>query len=351
MTLENSDLFYNETPSAGIQERDIDLLIVEELTSSIEFVHWFCNSVSGGDKSRLPGTLKDVDVKHSCLHIGDGYGESDIVLRIKDQEGGRHLYLIEDKIEATFMPNQAERYRKRLKTIIDTDRLDGGKTVLLAPQSFLDSRSSVGEFDSQISYERIFEFFDKQSATTKIPELTNRYSYRRDFIQRAIDKKKYSGLVLNPDPRICDFREEYAKIVTTIAPELKLGPLSKVKDPNQWFNFPAALTDSMHPGRFLLIHKPYNQDGRVVIQVTVDEAYKDKTIAKFNELLVSEPGMHIDSKLASKSKSFAITIKTPGLDMRKPISEQMYAVDLAIKNLTRLLNWFNQNRSLLLAMI
>ena len=340
MTVDSPDLYYSETQSAGVQERDIDLLVVEELASSIEFVHWFCEKVKGS----LPATLGDVDVKHSCLHIGEGYGESDIVLRIKDQEGCSHIYLIEDKIDATFMPNQAERYRMRMNKIIEIDLLGSGKTVLLAPQSFLDSRISVAEFDVAISYELLIEYFDKQSNTSKIPELTHRYTYRRDFIQRAIDKKKNSGVVLEPDPRVCDFRAEYYSFVTSIAPELKLKPLSKVKEPNHWIYYPASLADAMQKSRFLLIHKPYD---RVVIQITVDPVYMDRTIEKFAELCSSEPDMSI----LKADKSFTVCIMTSGLDTRQAFSEQTNEVEQAIKKLLRLRDWYNQNRSVLHALL
>lgn len=331
------DSYYNETPSAGVQERDIDLLVVEELASSIDFVHWFCSKVLPEQTVVFPVDVSQVEVKHSCLHLGDGHGESDIVLRFTDQAGGSHIYLIENKIDAAFTQEQAGRYRRRLQNIKLADDLDHGKTVLLAPLSFLESRLMAQDFDATISYEEILEFFNLQAESTSILELAYRYAYRQKFIQSAIDKKKYSGPVLNPDPRVSDFRAEYVKIVNAIAPDLKLGTLSKVKEPNAWIRYDNALPNTQQPRRFSLVHRPFE---RVEIEIDPDPARRDIALNRITKLISNE----VDMDIAGRGKRYLyIFINTFKLEMREPISGQIESIQQAIRKLQRLRDWYNQN--------
>lgn len=333
---EDLDLYYNETPSSDVQERDVDLLIAEELSSSISFVRWFCEQVYGPIQDKFPLDLTGVDVRHSCLHIGDGYGESDIVLRIKDQFMRYHIFLIEDKINASFTPNQPDRYRKRLESIIRTDQLADGRTVLVAPKSFLDRRADQSDFDAKISYESLIDYFDARSKSIEIEELSMRYIYRRDLLSRAIRKKGHIGPVVNPDPRVCDFREQYAELVRDLAPELKLGSLTRVKEPNEWVRFPEALSDQTKPARFLLVHKPY---GRASLQINSDADGIGLYMERIKGLLASEQ----DMSLSPSKKSFSISIDTPKIDMRKPLSDQAENVANSVAVLLRLRSWFESN--------
>lgn len=330
------DLYYNETPSSDVQERDVDLLITEELSSSITFIRWYCEKIYDKHSDRLPSYIKDVDVRHSCLHIGDGYGESDIVLRIKDQLERDHVFLIENKINASFTPEQPERYRKRLKSIIRTDAFFDGRTILMAPASYLHKTASSSDFDIKISYEDLIEYFDSRSKSTDIEELAMRYAYRRDLLLNAVRKKTYSGPVINPDPRVCDFRDDYANLIRELAPELQLGTLTKVKEPNEWVNFPNALSDSCKPHRFLLIHKPY---GRVALQINPKSESIESIIEIFKTLLSNETDMF----LAPAKKSFSIYIDTPKLDMRKSAANQLGEIKEAVSALKRLKVWFETN--------
>lgn len=333
-----TNTYYNETAAAGIQERDVDLVLVEELSCSLDFVHWLCSQAGYKDLDYLAPSLAEVEVKHSCLFIGEGYGESDIIMRTKDRAGRRHLYLIEDKIDATFTHDQVKRYKTRLQTMLATDGYADGRTILIAPQSFISTRVLPGDFDTQISYESLIIYFENRANTCELPEIALRCNHRSGFLRRAVEKKSYNGPVLNPDPRVCDFRNEYADIVSTIAPELRLGVLSKVKEPNEWFQYRGVLVDSVTPSRFLLIHKP---KGEAAIQVSSKEKEMRSSIMdSFRNLIWSDMRLKDTGK---NGKSFSVVIRVPELNMRRGVSAQAQVVNEAIRSLQRLHNWYNQN--------
>src|ERR1700694_4959850 len=87
-----------------VTERDIDLLLVEELNCSPEFTRWFWSKIT-----QKPATLQTCEIKvaHSVSTLGEGAGESDITVDITDMEQGRRTrtqFLIENKIDARFQP-------------------------------------------------------------------------------------------------------------------------------------------------------------------------------------------------------------------------------------------------------
>ena len=92
----------------AVSERDIDLLLLEELVSSPVFRKWLVDKVYQDDQPA--GQL--VGVWHSVSR--DSLGESDLVYVEQDEEGRRAI-LIENKIDAVHnrnRPNATSRVAK-----------------------------------------------------------------------------------------------------------------------------------------------------------------------------------------------------------------------------------------------
>lgn len=86
----------------AVAERDIDLLILEELTVSREFAQWFYQ-----ENHLVPPTQGKAKAFHS---VSDAeLGESDIVVLYDNG----HAILIENKIGAIAQKDQAKRYQQR----------------------------------------------------------------------------------------------------------------------------------------------------------------------------------------------------------------------------------------------
>jgi len=91
---------------ASIAERDIDLLVMEELSVSEEFREWFSSRVFGE-----PIYQSKIGTWHS---VSDSQlGESDLIFLFEAVDGSRVAILIENKIDAPPQPKQGERYRLR----------------------------------------------------------------------------------------------------------------------------------------------------------------------------------------------------------------------------------------------
>lgn len=85
----------------AIRERDTDMLLLEELKCNRSFSDWFNKKIIG-----YKGKYKVEGGWHSINH--SGLGESDIVFKISFKKE-TILFLIENKIDTDFMPDQAKR--------------------------------------------------------------------------------------------------------------------------------------------------------------------------------------------------------------------------------------------------
>src|SRR4051812_16735074 len=86
-------------------ERDIDLLLVEEIYASPDFVAWLAKRVG------LPCELSETKVLHSKRRTRNRR-EIDIFVEMHQVSGKRSALLIENKLDAFEQPDQAESYRE-----------------------------------------------------------------------------------------------------------------------------------------------------------------------------------------------------------------------------------------------
>ena len=109
---------------ASVEERDIDLLLLEEFHCSSEFTDWFCRSIGIEDVEfdKAWHSVTDIDVK-------DKNGETDLILRVHNQ--GRRLGLfIENKIKAPEQDAQGTRYHIRAQRACEQGKIDEYETVM-----------------------------------------------------------------------------------------------------------------------------------------------------------------------------------------------------------------------------
>ena len=78
---------------ASVAERDIDLVVLEELSVSDEFRDWFSSRVYGA-----PVYQAEIGAWHSV--VSGALGESDVLFVFTSQLGQRIALLIENKISA-----------------------------------------------------------------------------------------------------------------------------------------------------------------------------------------------------------------------------------------------------------
>jgi hypothetical protein len=125
---------------ASIAERDIDLLIMEELSVSTEFREWFSSRVYGE-----PIYQSEIGVWHS---VSDAQlGESDLVFLFEALDESRIAILIENKIDAQPQPEQGRRYRLRGNKGLKEGHWDQFKTCVVAPSKYLISSKHSESYD------------------------------------------------------------------------------------------------------------------------------------------------------------------------------------------------------------
>ncbi len=162
----------------GVSERDIDLLVVEELVASPNFREWL--AISAG----LPAGQTLSSVSRSVV---TSTGESDLeVSYCKDEI--RTRLLVENKIDATFQRDQIRRYLERAQGYLTSGACERAATVLIAPDSYKDSG---GAFDIVISYAMLRAWFANNAKGDE------RSLYKLHLIDAAIHRGT-TGWVLVP---------------------------------------------------------------------------------------------------------------------------------------------------------
>ena len=116
-------------PVEAVQERDTDLLILEEIKCNRNFTEWLTTKTIG-----LQNTFELIGAWHSLTQVG--LGESDLAFVIRTEEKVI-LFFIENKVDADFQPDQSNRYRLRGNQKKDNKECDEFHTILFAPKRYI----------------------------------------------------------------------------------------------------------------------------------------------------------------------------------------------------------------------
>ena len=191
---------------ARVFERDVDLLILEDLYCDINFRAWFCGRIEG-----LP--LDGGRFVHARHCVRDpGTGESDIEAYFEIPARGRVVLLIENKISAPFQDNQPERYRERIAGYVARGEYVDGWSVLLAPQSYIQGAGETATpFIARVPYEDIREWY--------LSNGSNRQQYRARVLELAIANARRASAFIE-DPALTEFHRRYWDLHREYAPQL-----------------------------------------------------------------------------------------------------------------------------------
>lgn len=137
---------------AGITERDIQLSMVQLVQTSSSFRTWLLDQ-----SSPEMGQAELLGVSHS---VRDYYGETDIEVRFRDEQGRTHFLLIECKISAGFQSDQIKRYVKRGRKYQEKGFCDSFSVVFFAPEAYTDEADS---FDSVVTFEQVDGYLEELS--------------------------------------------------------------------------------------------------------------------------------------------------------------------------------------------
>ncbi len=210
-------------------ERDVDLLLVEELKCSPAFVTWFIGRVSA--KLGKSFVWKGSSVAHSKRRLHNKR-EIDITLYL-ESEAGRTIVLVENKLDTDPQPRQAESYLEEAVALVAGGEAQAVHTVLVAPQAYLRLASEfTGKFNSAISYEEIAQFISDRS-NHEAGELSARLSHKHALLNQAITKAR-RGYEAVPVAEIEAFNAKYVGLLGDFGVRLEPGPsMLKVGRPGE----------------------------------------------------------------------------------------------------------------------
>lgn len=138
---------YNGGLPFSVQERDIDLLLLELLHVAPAFAKQFIERVG------LTGATIELG-RHSVYR---DHGETDVLLILRTGDG-RVAVMIEDKIGAPMQPDQCERYHLRGEALCAEGTVERYRTVLFAPAGYLQGVPETERWDYRVSFEEVSEF-------------------------------------------------------------------------------------------------------------------------------------------------------------------------------------------------
>ena len=150
-----------------VYEKDIDLLLIEELHVSPQFREWFA--------MQLSSSLEDF---HGGWRSVTQYnGESDIEFSYENTAGDKIRVLVENKIKADEQPRQAARYSERAAKYVSIRDVDTAITCLFAPDHYLDE-DIERKYDRIVTYEAVRDWFAQYDDP--------RAQFKKDTLEAAI---------------------------------------------------------------------------------------------------------------------------------------------------------------------
>lgn len=283
----------------NVTERDLDLLFMQKFSSDRQFLKLFLDEIGYNEA--------DMTIRTISHSVSTEDGESDIVVTLDSKNGRKIALLIEDKINAPAMGNQALRYGKRGDKAKARGEYDEYHIFIVAPQKYLDGNTEARNYPHRISYETIQ---DKLSGV-----------YDTALMAKALDASKH-GYVTVYNKQVTDFWNKLYDFADMYYPDVfriqgKKG-LARSGDPGQWISISC--------------------NNQFSLQIKSDRGYVDLEIrgyAENFEQFSKDNKDLIDAKrlyVRTASKSLAIRRYVECIDFSQPFETQEDALRIAFNS-------------------
>lgn len=303
---------------ASIAERDVDLLILEELSVSIEFREWFSSRVFGE-----PIFQSEIGAWHS---VSDAqFGESDLVFLFEAIDGPRTSILIENKIDAPPQAQQGERYRLRGEKGLKEGYWEKFKTCVIAPAKYLSSSKHSENYDVEVSYEEILAYFQSRRSRD------DRFPYKARILLEGIEQNR-RGYQPKHNEEITKFVSDYYSFALRDYADLRMQEAKPRPAGSTWIMFyPKSLSKKVNLAHQLTA-------GQVKIYFNGMAESFTALQEKYNSKLPANATIEVTGK------SVAISIDTPKIDPLAALFwEQRKEVIQALENLKLLEKLVSEN--------
>lgn len=289
-------------------ERDVDFLLLEELQCNERFRRWVLDKVG----SRPDASTEIVRLARS---VATFRGETDLLFVHRDFDGAPRAIMIENKIDAVFTPNQAQRYQARGQDGIRQGEWGRYVVTLIAPQKRLEEPDTA-PFTNRISYEE---------AAAQLSGDEIRRAFKRSVLQNACQTASRPWVQVI-DPETTQWFREARALAAQDYPDLPLPLEHDRAAMNTWMIF---CPEGYVPSRLVIEIKP--------AMGVVDLRFKGVTLGELRRALDGQLAAGMDTLAAGKS--CAIRLACPPADVRRAFSGQeallrpMFAGALALMRL------------------
>jgi hypothetical protein len=282
----------------AVAERDIDLLILEELVVNPEFLVWWLDQVTPEGSGRGAVAVRG---QHSVTH--PNLGESDLVIVYSRGQSDLHAVLIENKINAPPQPDQALRYSRRGEAGVAAGTWKSFRTCIVAPQRYLDASDQSVLYGGRISYEAVRDWFLDRGTDP-------RAEFRARVVAEAIEQSR-RGYTPEADERVTEFWHRYWECASEEFPELNIPEPGPKPAGSTWIEIRPEVLGS---GR-RIYHKL--QAGLVDLQL---DGSADRLGAIKDNL---SPLLGTDTEVLATGKSASVRVRVPPLDPFADFGEQV----------------------------
>ena len=293
---------------SDVSEHDMDLLFLEEFVCSEAFLRIFTKTI-GIENAKV------LSVHASKTHVSLGESDITVILESNDERIG---LLIEDKIDANAMPNQAKRYDLRGQEGIAKGDYDRYFVFIIAPKSYLSNNEEAKKYPYKIAYERILSYFDSLNDL--------RSGFKIQQIQQAIEKQK-KGYQVEIDQAVTDFWKQYSVLQKAKYRNIDLIYNKEIKGTNAlWPCFRTAIDRLYiyHKSDFGFVDLTFDGCGNRMIEV--EQLLSDAV----DNYAVEGYSVH------KTGKSVAIRINVPVLDFHQSFDEQIDKVESGLEAIKKM---------------
>ncbi|WP_198018952.1 PD-(D/E)XK nuclease family protein [Azorhizobium doebereinerae] len=190
-----------------MQERDVDLFILEELYSDTGFANWLAAQV-GIDGADFLKAEHSVSAK-----VNAKWGETDVLVYF-DKAGTRIAVLIEDKISARFADAQCDRYHERANELVGEGLAAEYKLVLIAPNTYLSSVPKSDTWHCQLAIDDIASWFAQKNGSHA--------NWRASALRSCLEN--VSKITSASKIEVKSFSEDFSNFLRGNAPEFSHDP-------------------------------------------------------------------------------------------------------------------------------
>ena len=293
-----NDLLFSES----IQERDVDIILLEELNCNKNFCKFLLK------EKDLP-TVTSYHIAYKS--VSDyGIGETDILFSYENN-GEKIFVMIENKLDAEFQLDQFVRYQKRAENYLTEKKCDKVFIMLIAPEEYCKNQN---EFEHSLSYEKIRDFF--------ISSKDIRSTFKAQLLNIGIEKLRRGYSAIN-DVRVYDFWHQYNFFLKKLSNELSINPksLKTVPSGSDWIRLRNKNIEILG---IQLIHK-------------LEKGYIDIQISNFN--LLNNIKLEKEYEVVQTGKSKSIRFVTSELNRFEPFDSQLEKAEKSIDDVIRVYNF------------